>query len=845
MGQAAVRRNSSRKRRVVKEASRSAAAGSSSRARWANELVGLLLLFICVASLIAFLSFQISSAARAAGGYGWISYFGNMLGPFGRVVGTLLAGGLGWAALGPIWLVGALGLLVWRWEDDSIFEVGHLPSRSVGFVIGLASLAMAAAAIAGRTAGGDLGVFFVSATSTFFSVFGSFLIAVFLGVVGASLFLHQSPNRVVAGGVLGSWSILRTCAIDLPKAIIKSLFNFKSTLGSWFASGPKPERVVAKPRLRKNVVKSDEEAEEEDVDEETLLDEEEEEAATHAVVNRRTSSLAKQKGGKLRDDSVPLSQTWPNYELPDLKLLSKGEKGVSTENDSELRHLAKLIEAKLKDFSIVGRVTEIHPGPVITLFEFEPAAGVKVARISSFQDDLAMGLKAKSVRIIAPIPGRGTVGVEVPNRQRDVVRLRDVLEADSFAQSKSVLTMGLGKDTYGEPVSMDLAAMPHLLMAGATGTGKSVCINAILMSLLYRSSPAEVGLILIDPKILELSVYERIPHLRVPVVTVPRQAKAVLDWAVREMDRRYRMMQKYGVRNIDAYNAVVSGSDQSVVKKKADKGEGKKDAAAPEVIELDEQQIVAEGTQPKPTMSSSAKEFAEGWEFAEELEPLSKIVIVIDELADLMMQVGKDIEDLIARLAQKARAAGIHLIVATQRPSVDVITGLIKANFPARLSFQVSSRIDSRTILDCMGAEKLLGKGDMLFMDPTVGQLRRIHGAFVADQEVKKVIDAVKAKGEPNYDAHLLRMCERAMEEESTAGAEGDNTEYDPIYDQCVQFVMDKRVASTSMLQRAFRLGYNRAARIIEKMEREGLVGPMDGGKPRQVLVPDNEEAEG
>ncbi len=839
MGQAAVRRTSSRKRRIVRESG--AETSKPSKFSWTNEILGLLLIFACVGSLISFLGYQIAVSARSTGWVGWFGSFSELLGPMGKVIGSLLAGGLGWSAIGPVWLCGVVGLAVWRWGDDSILDVGHLFSRSVGLVIGLCALAAAAAAIGGRSGGGDLGMFIAGPLGSYFSSLGAFLLALLLGVIGASLFTHSSPNRVMVLAGVGVGSLLKNLGFEWPRAAVG---GFRSALEWLLQSRGGEERVAPKPRLRKNEIKTEEAEDELDdlVDEEDGDEEDGDERFTHVVVNRRTSSLARQKGGKLREESSKPSPVWPDYELPDLKLLSKGEKAVSTEDDSELRHLGKLIEAKLKDFSIFGRVTEIHPGPVITLFEFEPAAGVKVARITSFQDDLAMGLKAKSVRIIAPIPGRGTVGVEVPNRQRDVVRLRDVLEADSFVQSKSVLTMALGKDTYGDPVSMDLASMPHLLMAGATGTGKSVCINAILMSLLYRSTPAEVGLILIDPKILELSVYDRIPHLRVPVVTVPRQAKAVLDWAVREMDRRYRMMQKYGVRNIDAYNAVVSGADQTVVKKKAQQNETSEKPA--EVIELDEQQVVAEGTQPKPSMSTSAKDFAEGWEFAETLEPLSKIVIVIDELADLMMQVGKDVEDLIARLAQKARAAGIHLIVATQRPSVDVITGLIKANFPARLSFQVSSRIDSRTILDCMGAEKLLGKGDMLFMDPSVGQLRRIHGAFVADQEVKKVIDAVKSKGEPQYDDHIMRMCERALEEESTPGAAGDDGQYDPMYDQCVQFVLDKRVASTSMLQRAFRLGYNRAARIIEKMEREGIVGPMDGAKPRQVLVPDGEGAE-
>jgi S-DNA-T family DNA segregation ATPase FtsK/SpoIIIE len=359
----------------------------------------------------------------------------------------------------------------------------------------------------------------------------------------------------------------------------------------------------------------------------------------------------------------------------------------------------------------------------------------------------------------------------------------------------SSLTIGLGKDAYGEPVCADIASMPHLLIAGATGTGKSVCINTVLVSLLYRASPEELGLILIDPKILELSVYEGIPHLRVPVVTNPKQARAVLDWATKEMDRRYRMLQKHGVRNIDGYNALVAGTSGAALKK------------------------------------------AEEGSIQETLEPLSKLVIVIDELADLMLTVGREIEELITRLAQKARAAGIHLIVATQRPSVDVITGLIKANFPARLSFRVASRIDSRTILDAMGAEKLLGRGDMLFLQPGGGSPRRIHGAFVTDTEVKNVIEAVKKNGPPAYDERIIGAVEKAMEEEGSGGTgyEGSN-EYDELYDKAVELVLEKGQASTSMVQRVFRIGYNRAARIIEQMERDGIVGPMDGVKPREVI---------
>jgi DNA segregation ATPase FtsK/SpoIIIE, S-DNA-T family len=481
------------------------------------------------------------------------------------------------------------------------------------------------------------------------------------------------------------------------------------------------------------------------------------------------------------------------YIPPKLTCLTEAPPFNNQLQREKLDYWATLIKQKLRDFNIDGEIREAHQGPVITLYEFEPAPGVKVNRIVSLQDDLAMSLRASSIRIVAPLPKRGAVGIEVPNEQQQTVYLRSVLESEEFCTSDSSLSIPMGKDAYGNPVILDIAQMPHLLIAGATGTGKSVCLNTILTGLIFRASPAAVGLILIDPKILELSVYEMIPHLRVPVVTVPRQAKAVLQWAVTEMDRRYRMMKKLGVRNLDSYNDSINNSQLN------------------------------------------------------DSEPLQKIVIVIDELADLMLQVGRDIEVLITRLAQKARAAGIHLIVATQRPSVDVITGLIKANFPARVSFRVTSKIDSRTILDSSGAEALLGRGDMLIMQPGAGTARRVHGAFISDDEVAKVVDQVKLNGAPMYDEGIIAACEKALEEacdfEGGGSSDGlDLEELDPIYDKAVALVTGRGQASSSMIQRAFRIGYNRAARIIDMMEREGVVGPMDGAKAREVLVPPIDE---
>ncbi|MBX7145011.1 MAG: hypothetical protein K1X79_11205, partial [Oligoflexia bacterium] len=554
----------------------------------------------------------------------------------------------------------------------------------------------------------------------------------------------------------------------------------------------------------------------------------------------KVAQLARQRKKQEEvEEDVGENPRFPGYELPDVAILTPGEPSVGGEDDNELREKSRQIEGKLKDFGIYGKVTQVHPGPVITLFEFEPAPGVKVGKIAALQDDLAMSLRASSLRIIAPIPKRGTVGIEVPNKHRDIVRMRDVLESEAFLTAESILSVPLGKDTYGDPVVVDIATMPHLLMAGATGTGKSVCINAILVSLLYHASPADLGLILIDPKILELSAYEDIPHLRVPVVTDPRQAKGVLQWAVNEMNRRYKMMQRYSVRNIDAYNALVKGEVSPLANEPTT-------PAGADVVQLPEENVVESGTieaKEDPNVEENAEPLA-----VERLEPLQKIVIVIDELADLMLTVGRDIEELITRLAQKARAAGIHLIIATQRPSVDVITGLIKANFPARLSFRVTARVDSRTILDQMGADKLLGRGDMLFLQPGAEALRRIHGAFISDAEVKKVVDSIKAKAKPQYDERILEICERAVQEgeqSETKDLLNNPDEYDAVYDKAVELVLEKGQASTSMIQRAFRIGYNRAARIVDMMEKEGIVGPSDGAKPREVIVPTHDAESG
>jgi S-DNA-T family DNA segregation ATPase FtsK/SpoIIIE len=441
------------------------------------------------------------------------------------------------------------------------------------------------------------------------------------------------------------------------------------------------------------------------------------------------------------------------------------------------------------------------------MYEFAPAPGVKVNKIAGLQDDLAMALQAVSIRIVAPIPGRGVVGIEIPNKDREIVYLKEIIESEVFQRSGSRLAMALGKDIFGQVVVADLAKMPHLLVAGSTGSGKSVSINTIILSLLYRATPDDVRLIMIDPKMLELSIYEGIPHLLLPVVTNPKKASLALAWAVREMERRYQLMAAKGVRNIDGYN-----------RKLAKEAKNLKDLPQEPVEELFDEQI-------EPPLVSAPEE---------ELEHahLPYIVVIVDELADLMMVAGREIEESIARLAQMARAAGIHLILATQRPSVDVITGLIKANFPTRISFKVFSRTDSRTILDSMGAETLLGMGDMLFLPPGVGYLQRVHGAFVSELEVQRVVDFLAKQAKPDYDKSILKA------PPASDSSNLEEEEYDELWDEAVKIVTDSRQASISMVQRRLRVGYNRAARMIERMELEGIVGPSDGsGKPREVLA--------
>ncbi|MDD3249193.1 MAG: DNA translocase FtsK 4TM domain-containing protein [Smithellaceae bacterium] len=486
------------------------------------------------------------------------------------------------------------------------------------------------------------------------------------------------------------------------------------------------------------------------------------------------------------------------FHLPPFSLLSEPPQKDARVKRDHLITNSRILEKKLADFGVEGRVVEVLPGPVITMYELEPAPGVKINRITSLTDDLALALMAPSIRILAPIPGKSVIGIEIPNLKREPVFLKDVLDNDAFTESSLRLPIALGVDFVGAPVIADLARMPHLLIAGTTGSGKSVALNAMICSILFKAPPDDIKFLMVDPKRLELSSYEGIPHLMHPVVVDPKKASQVLRWTVEEMERRYRIISDLGVKSIDAYNEAI---------------------------------ITRGKTKMAPRSDGGPDENAAGSDTPFQHVKLPYIVIVIDELADLMMVAPRDVEESLTRLAQMARAAGIHLILATQRPSVDVITGLIKANFPTRISFKVSSKIDSRTIIDQPGAEQLLGAGDMLFIPPGTSKLTRIHGAYLSDAEISRIVEFIKMQAQPTYDDSIEKF------ELESAQTRQDEDGYDEKYDEAVALVGELGQASISLVQRYMKIGYNRAARMIEQMEREGIVGPSDGAKPRKVLI--------
>ena len=523
------------------------------------------------------------------------------------------------------------------------------------------------------------------------------------------------------------------------------------------------------------------------------------------------------KEGKksIKEKQTKLFQSRTNDELPDLNLLDKASDEKIGNSKESIEAMSRLLELKLKDFGIIANVVEVLPGPIVTRFEINPAPGVKVSQISNLSKDLARSLSVSSVRIVEVIEGKSVIGIEIPNEKRELVVLGEILRSKMFADMKSPLSIALGKDIAGNPVCTDLAEMPHLLIAGTTGSGKSVGINAMVLSLLYKSTPKEIRLIMIDPKMLELSVYAGIPHLLCPVVTDMKEAANALRWCVMEMDRRYRLMASFKVRNLNGLNKKISESIE---------------AGSPVTDPLfDLETKIQSGENP----------------VAPDLEPLPKIVVIIDELADMMLTVGKKVEHLITRLAAKARASGIYMIIATQRPSVDVITGLIKANIPCRIAYQCSAKVDSRTILDQMGAESLLGNGDMLFIPPGTSMPIRIHGAFVSDEEVRRVSENLQSSSEPIFIDEVTSGEIDGIPWVDSKGVAGgsEDSESDPLYDEAVKLITESRNASISSVQRRLRIGYNRAARLVEHMEDVGIVGPLESNGKREVLAPPPPEA--
>ncbi|RME36027.1 MAG: DNA translocase FtsK [Gammaproteobacteria bacterium] len=728
---------------------------------------------LCGYLLIALFSYDPQDPGWShSGGNGRIH---NHAGPLGAWLADVMLYLFGWPAyLFPLMVLYS-GWLVYRGRDEGgAIDYFHIALRAAGFVLimmmscGLAWLRLGAPELPLQQAGGILGEV---TGGTLYAVLGSSgapLLMLILLMSGITLFTGFSWLWLVdtTGALaLRSWERM-VHGFDQLRDLQLGL---KARKARETVVRKEKERIRKQPKPRIEPVISEIEP---------------------------AARVEKEKQASL---FVPASDSV----LPPLKLLDSPVQKVKGYSRQALEAMSRQVELKLADFGISVTVEAVHPGPVITRFELQPAPGVKVSQIANLSKDLARALSTVSVRVVDIIPGKSVIGLEIPNEQRELVYLAEILNSRQFEQSRSHLSLVLGKDIGGAPVVADLARMPHLLVAGTTGSGKSVALNAMIMSLVYKSPPADVRLIMIDPKMLELSVYEGIPHLLAPVVTDMKEAANALRWCVGEMERRYRLMATLGVRNITGLNRKIQDA--------AKRNEPLRDPLwEPAGAEEEERSL---------------------------LEPMPYIVVVVDELADLMMVVGKKVEELIARLAQKARASGIHLILATQRPSVDVITGLIKANIPCRIAFQVSSRVDSRTILDQMGAETLLGNGDMLYLAPGTGLPVRVHGAFVSDQEVHRVVDYLKEHGSPDYVETVLAGA--TEDEVGIPGlGNGDHQDLDPLYDQAVRIVTETRRASVSGVQRRLKIGYNRAARLVEQMEREGVVGELQPNGSREVLAP-------
>lgn len=650
-------------------------------------------------------------------------------------------------------------------------------SRSVAFLFFILSFAgIMALLISGSISiygeslnngtGGLIGVFIVDRLRIFFNVAGTYII-LFLTFVVALIFMVEFS--IVS--VTGKFSQFTAALFTLCKNRVSSFVNF----------------VINRTKIEK-------------ASEPVVIEEE---------IPVKTKKTPPKKVEQTHFDFTK-SKSDEKFQLPPFTLLEDApQKDARVKRDALVTN-SRILEKKLSDFGVEGRVVEVMPGPVITMYELEPAPGVKINKIVNLSDDLALALMAPSIRILAPIPGKSVIGIEIPNLKRESVFLKEVIDNDSFTESPFRLPIALGVNFVGTPVIADLTKMPHLLIAGTTGSGKSVALNAMICSILFKAQPDDVKFLMIDPKRLELSSYEGIPHLMHPVVTDPKKASQVLRWTVEEMERRYRILNDLKAKSIETYNELLLKGLKS-----------KTVLALPKQTDPDMEPEITTDTNEIPNAEQEIKH-----------AKLPYIIVIIDELADLMMVAPRDVEESLTRLAQMARAAGIHLIIATQRPSVDVITGLIKANFPTRISFQVSSKIDSRTIIDQQGAEKLLGAGDMLFIPPGTSKLSRIHGAYVSDKEISRIVDFIKMQAQPAYDASIEKFALAAAQTQH----EGDD-DFDEKYDEAVALVGELGQASISLVQRYMKIGYNRAARIIEKMEAEGIVGPSDGAKPRKVLI--------
>jgi S-DNA-T family DNA segregation ATPase FtsK/SpoIIIE len=720
------------------------------------EILGIILIGVAFLLGVALYSYSPSDPSlnvQHVGTVTEIHNLGGVVGAYGadilmQVVGVaayLLPAGLLWVAL----------LVFWR------KGVSEIALRAVGVLLVMFSLSLGLGTWVGKVtiqgeklaAGGAFGELLSKGSSKYLGLFGASSLVILLLVL----------FTVVATGF--SFSSLLMGFYRLAEGVAR---GFRTLITIHFERFERDRRVQAGKKTRRR-------------------------ERRERVARVADSPRMKATGPVLLEqEEFEFLEAKGTFHLPSVSLLDSPDTEEIKPDKQSLAMNSRILEKKLGDYGVDGRVVQVRPGPVITVFEFEPAPGVKVSKIVGLADDLALALSAVSIRVVAPIPGKSVVGVEIPNKVRQTVLLKEIVTSDGFQESHSKLSICLGMDISGRPSVIDLMRMPHLLVAGSTGSGKSVFLNAMICSILFRCRPEEVRFLMIDPKMLELSLYEGIPHLLLPVVTNPKKAAVGLGWLVDEMERRYSILAERGVRTIDQHNREVEKIQVSRAKDE-NLGEGRGEPAG-------------------------------------EPEKLPYIVVVVDELADLMMVSSRDVEEAITRLAQMARAVGIHLILATQRPSVDVITGLIKANFPARISFQVSSRTDSRTILDTIGAEHLLGNGDMLFLPPGSSKMIRVHGAFISEVEIRRLVDFLKKQGTPEYDPSII-------EEKRGKEAQVSEEDHDEKYDEAVAFVAETGQASISLIQRRFRIGYNRAARIVERMEAEGVVGPSDGVKPREVLI--------